>query len=92
MSIGIKKVRKNGKTYTYSRNYVQEYGERTSQQKDNRSVRRRARTSVIKKLGKAAVAGKDVDHIRGIKGGNGSSNLRVTSVSFNRGRKSTRWR
>lgn len=92
MSIGTKTVRKNGKTYTYSRNYVQEYGQRTTQQKDNRSIRRRARASMIKKLGKAAVAGKDVDHIRGINGGNGKGNLRVTTIKFNRARKSTRWR
>ena len=31
--------------------------------------------------------GKDVDHIRGIKAGNGSSNIRVISASKNRGRK-----
>jgi len=87
MAIGTKKVRKNGKTYSYSRDYKVEYKDRTPEQKANRSVRRQARAKVEAKLGKAAVQGKDVDHIRGISGGNGASNLRVTSVKFNRSRK-----
>lgn len=85
--VGTKKVRYKGKTYTYPRNYQSEYGERTEKQKENRSVRRKARQKMIDKYGKAAVKGKDVDHIKGIGGGNGSSNLRITSKKFNRSRK-----
>ena len=71
MAIGTKKVRKNGKTYSYPRNYKVEYSERTPQQKANRSVRRQARAKMEAKHGKAALKGKDVDHIRGIGGGSG---------------------
>lgn len=90
--VGTKKVRYKGKVYTYPRDYQSEYGERTQAQKDNRSIRRRARAKMIEKHGKAALKGKDVDHINGIKGGNGVNNLRVTSKSFNRARKSKSWR
>jgi hypothetical protein len=85
--IGTKRVRYKGKTYTYPRNYQSEYGERTTVQKHNRVVRRRAREKVIDKYGKKHVQGKDVHHIRGIGGGNGLKNLRVASRSSNRSRK-----
>lgn len=87
MSIGTKKVRANGKTYTYPRDYKQEYTDRTPEQKANRSKRAAARSKMIKKYGAAALAGKDVDHKRGIGGGNGFGNLRIESVKKNRGRK-----
>ena len=53
----------------------------------NRVERDQARAIMTKKLGKAAVAGKDIDHIKMvIKGGtNAPSNLRVRSVHINRG-------
>lgn len=85
--VGTKKVKKNGKTYTYPRNYKSEYGERTQDQKDNRGVRRKAREKMIEKHGKSAVKGKDVDHIKGVKAGNAAKNLRITSVKANRSRK-----
>ena len=85
--IGTKKVRYKGKMYSYPRNYQSEYGERTTVQKHNRVIRRQARNKVIEKYGKKRVHGKDVDHIKGIGGGNGMGNLRVTSVRFIRGRK-----
>lgn len=85
--IGTKKVKKNGKTYTYPRNYVTEYGERSSKQKHNRVVRKQARAKMIAKHGASALRGKDVDHKRGIGGGNGTKNLRITSIHFNRSRK-----
>lgn len=85
--VGKKKVKYKGKTYTYPRNYQSEYGERTEVQKDNRAVRRKARQKMIETHGKKAVEGKDVDHINGIGGGNGKSNLRITSKKFNRSRK-----
>ena len=90
--IGTKHVKKNGKTYTYPRNYVTEYSQRTEAQKDNRYPRMKARNKMIQKYGKKYLIGKDEDHVHGVKAGNSSSNLRVTSVKFNRGRKSTRWR
>lgn len=92
MSIGTKFVKVNGKVYKYPRNYVSEYGQRTPTQKHNRSIRRRARASMIKSHGASALRGKDVDHIHGIGGGNSNKNLRVTSINFNRSRKSIRWR
>lgn len=85
-------VRYKGKTYSYPRNYKEEYRERTPQQKKNRAVRKRAREKMVKKYGEARLRGKDVDHIRGIGGGNGSGNLRVTTKKFNRARKSRNWR
>lgn len=85
--VGTKKVRYKGKVYTYPRDYQSEYGERSETQKENRTKRRQAREKMIKAHGKGAVRGKDVDHIRGVKKGNGKSNLRITSVKFNRSRK-----
>lgn len=85
-------IKVNGKVYSYYRDYKKEYKDRTPEQKHNRTVRAEARRKMEKKYGKAAVKGKDVDHIHGIPGGNGSGNLRITTVKFNRSRKSTRWR
>lgn len=85
--IGTKTVKYKGKTYKYPRNYQSEYGERTTAQKNNRSIRRQARDKIIDKYGKKAVSGKDVDHIRGVGAGNGDKNLRITSKKFNRSRK-----
>lgn len=85
-------IKVNGKTYSYYRDYKQEYKDRTPEQKHNRSIRREARTKLEKKYGKSALRGKDVDHIKGIHGGNGAKNLRITSVKFNRSRKSKLWR
>jgi hypothetical protein len=92
VSIGIKKVKKNGKVYVYPRNYKTEYKERTQEQKDNRGKRAEARNKMIEKHGEASLKGKDVDHKRGIKAGNGESNLRILSPKKNRSRKSTKWR
>lgn len=54
--------------------------------KKARAQRNRARLIVKKKLGAAAIAGKDVDHKTPIRsgGGNSPSNLRVSSPSKNR--------
>jgi len=84
MSKGIKKVRYKDKIYYYTRNYKEEYSERTSEQKDNRAIRRMARKKMEKEFGKARLKGKDVDHINGIKAGNGKKNLRVISKKRNR--------
>ena len=73
------------------RNYKREYEQYHSkpEQRANRSKRVLARRAMEKKLGKDALRGKDVDHIKPLsKGGsNRRSNLRVTSISKNRGRK-----
>jgi hypothetical protein len=52
-----------------------------------RALRNKARSMMTKKLGKAAVAGKDVDHKQGLRkgGSNAMSNLRLRSVKSNRG-------
>lgn len=52
-----------------------------------RVARNAARRLMIKKHGKAALKGKDIDHKRGTKAGNGSSNLRIMSKSANRSKK-----
>jgi len=87
MGKGVKKVKYRGKVYTYDRDYKKEYADRTSEQKKNRSKRRKARKKMELKLGKSKLKGKDVDHIKGVKKGNGYKNLRVTSKKFNRSRK-----
>lgn len=73
------------------RNYKREYELYHSkpEQRANRSKRVLARRAMEKELGKDALRGKDVDHIKPLsKGGsNRRSNLRVTSISKNRGRK-----
>ena len=52
-----------------------------------RAQRNAARRAMEKKVGKAALKGKDVDHVKPIRngGGNGHGNLRVRSVKANRG-------
>lgn len=57
------------------------------EQRANRSKRVLARRDMEKKLGKSAIAGKDIDHKKPLRsgGGNSPSNLRVTSVKENRG-------
>jgi hypothetical protein len=52
-----------------------------------RSERNEARSLVSKKVGKAAVAGKDIDHIKPVRSGgtNAPGNLRVRSRHANRG-------
>ena len=69
------------------RNYKREYELYHSkpEQRANRSKRVLARRAMEKELGKDALRGKDVDHIKPLsKGGsNRRSNLRVTSISKN---------
>jgi len=52
-----------------------------------RSQRNKARRLMEKKVGKSAIAGKDIDHKTPIRSGgtNNKSNLRVRSVKANRG-------
>jgi hypothetical protein len=54
---------------------------------DKRVERDQARALMTKKLGKAAVAGKDIDHIKPVRSGgtNAPGNLRVRDRHSNRG-------
>ena len=69
--------------------YDKAYQARPEQVK-KRVARNAARRLMIKKHGKAALKGKDVDHKRGTKAGNGPSNLRIRSRKANRADKSTK--
>ena len=73
------------RNYAYDIKY-----ESSPQQIKNREARNKARAEVTKKLGAAAVRGKDVDHKRplALGGSNSASNLRVRSIAANRGDKS----
>ena len=59
----------------------------TPEQINNRSERNQARSYMKKKVGEAAIAGKDIDHKNPIRngGGNSKGNLRVRSIAANRG-------
>ena len=74
------------------RDYAKEYREYqgTPEQLRNQARRHRARRLMIKKHGKAALRGKDVDHKLSIKRGGSDriTNLRIRSVKANRGDKS----
>jgi len=72
-----------------NRNYAKEYREYHGrpEQIKRRAGRVMARRLMIKKKGKAAVAGKDVDHKDRNPRNNCASNLRIESISKNRGRK-----
>ena len=71
-----------------ARDYAKEYREYHSKpkQKKRRAQRNKARSILTKKLGKSAVAGKDVDHRDRNTANNSASNLRLQSVKKNRGR------
>jgi len=71
------------------RDYKAEYAKYHSkpEQIANRSARNQARRAMAKKVGKAALAGKDVGHAKPLDrgGSNAASNLKVQSVQKNRG-------
>lgn len=64
------------------------YAQDTPEAVKKASARKAARRAAEKKYGKAALRGKDVDHIKPLaKGGtNAPSNLRLVSVRVNRSR------
>jgi hypothetical protein len=78
----------------YKRNYKEEYDRyhASPEQRKNRAARNKARKEVEKRVGKAALRGKDVDHKRPLAkgGGNGKGNLRIQSKRANRSFKRTR--
>lgn len=73
-----------GRDYTYDKEY-----QSTDKQKKARAQRNAARAKMIKKKGKQAVKGKDVNHkVSPLKGGtNAMSNLNIETKKTNRGRK-----
>ena len=74
-------IKRHGRTY-----------QATSEQKKNRAKRNKARADTKKRLGSAAVKGKDVGHKKPLsKGGSSSAkNLKVQSRKRNRGHGMTR--
>lgn len=79
---------------TQKRDYKKEYREYHGrpEQIAERSNRNKARRKMAKVVGKAALAGKDVDHIKPIAqgGSNDIRNLRIQSVKANRSRNKRR--
>lgn len=71
-----------------ARDYKKEYSRYHSkpEQKKRRAGRNKARRLMIKKRGKKALAGKDVDHKDRNPKNNSSKNLRIQTRSKNRGR------
>jgi len=66
--------------------YDKAYQARPEQVK-KRVMRNAARRLMVKKHGKAALKGKDVDHKRGTEAGNGAKNLKIMYSSKNRAKK-----
>jgi hypothetical protein len=68
------------------RNYRKEYDEYhgTAEQIENRASRNSARAKMVKKNGKAAVKGKEVDHKDGNPKNNSKKNLQLMSRRANR--------
>lgn len=73
-----------------SRDYKKEYNNYHSsdKQKKRRAGRNQARRLAVKKYGKSALAGKDVDHRDRNPNNNSRSNLRIQSKNTNRSRNS----
>ena len=79
------------------RDYKKEYAKYQSSEiaKKRRAERNAARREAIRRFGKAALKGKDVDHIGTNTGGhlnNSDGNIRIVDSSKNRGRNNNSWR
>lgn len=72
----------------YKRNYKKEYENYQSKpsQRRRNDARKKARRLMIKKKGKAALRGKDIDHRDRNPKNNSMSNLRIQSRKKNRSR------
>lgn len=68
------------------RNYRREYDryQGRPEQRRNRSERNKARRLMIKKYGKAALDGHDIDHTDGNPMNNSLQNLKITTKKYNR--------
>ncbi len=74
---------KNGKRdYSYDTAYAAK-----PEQKKNRAARNAARAKMMAAGKVRKNDGKDIDHVRGVKAGNGKSNLRVMGAGANRAKK-----
>ena len=71
-----------GRDYSYDKKY-----ESSPAQIKRRASRNAARRRAIAARGRAALKGKDVDHVNGSPLDNRPKNLRITSKHYNRGRK-----
>lgn len=71
-----------GRDYSYDKKY-----ESSPEQIRRRASRNRARREAIRRYGKAALRGRDVDHKNQNPLDNRTSNLRIESKKKNRGRK-----
>ena len=71
-----------GRDYSYDKKY-----QKSANQVANRVSRNKARREAIKKHGKAALKGNDVDHKNNNPKDNSKKNLRIISASKNRARK-----
>ena len=71
-----------------ARNYRKEYDnyQGTPEQRKRNDARKKARRKMVKKYGKAQLAGRDIDHADRNPHNNSSSNLRISSVRSNRRR------
>lgn len=69
----------------YKAEYANYHGK--PEQIAKRGMRVQARRDVVKKVGEAAVAGKDIDHKKALRHGgtNAPSNLKISTVKANRG-------
>lgn len=73
------------RTPAQQKQHYREYHSQPKQMKE-RAQRNAARKEMVKKHGKAALAGKDVDHKVAIRNGGGNGkNLRIRSIKANRG-------
>lgn len=83
--MAIRKRTKTGRTY---------YAPETPKEVAKASARKQARRVMERKLGKSALEGKDIDHIKPLsKGGtNSAGNLRVVSASANRARNKRKYK
>ena len=60
------------------------------EQRRRNDARKQARRNMVKKYGKAQLAGRDIDHVDRNPRNNSPSNLRISSIASNRSRNGKR--